>query len=145
MIELAQISRVASLVGFTIGVPTTIGTYYQVLKTRRESKEARQGLIYSANCLEFVEDDGTFVNVVPLETLHSLPKPGDVVLLPGSGKAKAGDYGAYQVSRIEHIYSRVERKQAMEGQARLAKAVAHVTPLSKAVAEPGREFQTFAG
>ena len=41
------------------------------------------------NCLEFVVDDGTCINLVPLETLHSLPKPGDVVLLPGDGISDA--------------------------------------------------------
>jgi hypothetical protein len=128
MISLLALSRYSGLVSFLVGIPTTVGTYMQVMKTRREAKEAREGLVYSENCLEFVREDGTFLNLVPLESLHSLPKEGDVVLLPGA-TAEPLAYGAYRVTRIEHIYTtvrRVEGKQALEGQARLAKAVAHV-------------------
>jgi hypothetical protein len=128
MISMMELTRYTSLVSFVVGLPTTVLTYVQVIRTRRESKEAREGLVYSQNCLEFVLQDGTFVNLVPLETLHSLPKEGDVVLLPGASTESLA-YSAYRVSRIEHIYSpvdRVEGKKAMPGQARLAKAVAHV-------------------
>ena len=128
MVAWLEISRYSGLASFVIGLPTTIGTYVEVLRARREAKEARAGLVYSRNCLEFLLEDGSFVNLVPLESLHSLPKPGDVVLLPGAlGGALA--YSAYRVTRIEHIYStvdRVEGKKALVGQARLAKAVAHV-------------------
>jgi hypothetical protein len=134
MIQLVEIARYSGLVSFLIGLPTTVGTYLQVMRARREAKQAREGFVYSENCLEFLLEDGTFINLVPLESLHSLPKPGDVVLLPG-GAAAALAYGAYRVTRLEHIYSpvvRVESKQALAGQARLAKAVAHVELVSGA-------------
>jgi hypothetical protein len=122
---------------FIVGLPTLIGTYYQAWKTRQEARQARNGFAYSENCLEFVEDDGTTVNLVPLSTLHTLPKPGDVVLLPGRVDAVAGHPGhaAYRVSRVEFIYSRVENRHAQPGQARLAKAVAHVDGLTAGVWE----------
>jgi len=150
MISLSGLARYTSIISFVVGLPTTIGTYYQVWRTRRETKEAREGLVYSQNCLEFVMNDGRFVNLVPLETLHSLPKPGDIVLLPGLGPASDAEtfaYGAYRVSRIEHIYARVEgigRQEALPGQARLAKAVAHVELLSGTAAEVTGITGTFA-
>ena len=125
------LSPYASFIGFLVGLPTLIGTYYQSWKSRQESKAARDGLVYSENCLEFVLDDGTTVNLIPLETLHSLPTRGDVVLLPGSADT-AGPHplhAAYKVNRIEFIYARVESRQAQHGQARLAKAVAHLDSL----------------
>ena len=126
------ISPYTSFFGFLVGLPTLIGTYYQAWKTRQESKEARQGLVYSENCLDFILADGTSINLVPLETLHTLPKPGDIVLLPGSQERSGPEHCAYRVNRIEHIYVRVENRHAQAGQARLAKAVAHVDAVSGA-------------
>ncbi len=136
MVSLVELSKYSGVATFVVGLPATVGTFFQVLKTRREAREVRQGLVYSANCLEFLKVDGTFVNLVPLETLHSLPKPGDIVLLPGSGEAAGAEYGAYRVIRIEHIYAQVpqeRRKDLLPGQARLAKAVAHVELLTAQV------------
>jgi hypothetical protein len=109
--------------------PTVAATYYQSFKARQEAKEARQGLLHSKNCLEFVDSDGSCVNLVPLETLHSLPKPGDIVLLPGQGLGESPKYhpGAYRIDRIEHIYSEADQKKKQPGEARLTKAVALVT------------------
>src|SRR5580698_9096880 len=84
-LPITQFSPYTSLFSFVIGLPTMIGAYYQSWKARQEARLAREGAMASANCLEFVVDDGTCVNLVPLETLHSLPKPGDIVLLPGDG------------------------------------------------------------
>ena len=131
MLPVASISPYTSLVGFCLGVPTAIATYYQAWKTRQEASQARAGLIYSKNCLEFVLQDGNSVNLVPLETLHTLPKPGDIVFLPGSGAGAADvtGMGAYRVERIEHIYTHFEHKHYDPKQARLIKAVAHVESL----------------
>ncbi len=135
MNAIVSLSPYTSLIGFVLGVPTAVGAYYQSWKTRQESRLARQGLVFSENCLEFVLDDGMTVNVVPLETLHSLPKPGDIVLLPGQEDGMDAmldpvlPHGAYRVSRIEHIYAPVQGAKAHVGQARLAKAVAHVDRL----------------
>ncbi len=126
MFPIRAISTFTSLLGFLLGFPTAIATYYQAWKTRQEAALARAGLIYSKNCLEFVLDDGTTVNLVSLETLHTLPRPGEIVLLPGSDEE---GMSAYRVSRIEHIYSRLETKEHDPKQARLIKAVAHVCGL----------------
>jgi hypothetical protein len=125
-------SFVATLAWFLIGLPTMIGAYYQSWKARQEAKAARDAAVHSMDCLEFVSGDGQCVNLVPLDSLHSLPKPGDVVLLPGHGVDKQGKFGpgAYLVERIEHIYSRVESKDSRPHEARLTKAVAQVTSLN---------------
>lgn len=72
------------------------------------------------------------MNLAPLETLHSLPKAGDVVLLPGHGIGEEEEFlpGAYLVERIEHIYTRSESKGSRPQEARLTKAVAEVTWLN---------------
>jgi hypothetical protein len=130
--HVAALSPYMSVLGFMVALPTTVATYYQSWKTRQESRDAREGLVFSHNCLEFALEDGTSINLVPLESLHSLPKPGDIVLLPGTGYTSQAPLlpGAYRVGRVEHIYAPVNTPRALPGQARLAKAVAHVEPLA---------------
>jgi hypothetical protein len=132
ILPIPSITPYTSFFAFLIGLPTLVATYYQSWKTRQENKDARQGLLFSGNCLEFMLEDGTTVNLVPLDTLHVLPQPGDIVLLPGN-KAETSDslqHGAYSVKRIEHIYTRVESRSARIGQARLIKTVAHLNVVS---------------
>lgn len=45
------------------------------------------------------------INLAPLETLHSMPKPGDMVLLPGDGMNDAEGLAAdpYRIERIEQM------------------------------------------
>ena len=73
----------ATLAWFLLGLPAMVAAFYQAWKARQEAKAMREGRLHSANCLEFVAGNGSCINLVPLETLHSLPKPGDVVMLPG--------------------------------------------------------------
>jgi hypothetical protein len=131
-LPITQFSPYTSIFSFIVGFPTLIGAYYQSWKARQEARLMREGALHSANCLEFVIEDGTCVNLVPLETLHSLPKPGDIVLLPGDGTF--GDDalapGAYRIDRVEHIYTPPDRKGIRPREARLTKAVAQVTALS---------------
>jgi hypothetical protein len=55
--------------------------------------------------------------------------------LPGRVLDKIDDprHGAYRVNRLEYIYARVENRHAHFGQARLAKAVAHVDELTTSI------------
>ena len=129
MMPLNQFSPYTSIIGFLLGMPTAVATYYQAWKTRQEATKARAGLIYSKNCLEFVLGDGSSVNLVPLETLHSLPMPGDIVFLPGAGLGGSNGTGAFRVDRIEHIFAPMEGKNHDAKQARLIKSVAHVEGL----------------
>ncbi len=122
----------ASILGLLIGMPAVLATLYQAFKTREEAKQVREGTFHSKNCLEFVAGDGTCINVVPLETLHSLPNPGDVILLPGQGVSESGEFlpGAYLVESVEHIYTPASQKGSRVKEARLTKAVAHVTSIN---------------
>jgi hypothetical protein len=70
---------------FIIALPVMAAAYYESFRARQELRRAREGTLHSFNCLEFVAGDGTCINLVPLETLHSLPRAGDVILLPGDG------------------------------------------------------------
>lgn len=131
VLPVTEFSPYTSLFSFIIGLPAMVGAYYQSWKARQEARLAREGALYSMNCLEFVVEDGTCINLVPLETLHSLPKPGDVVLLPGDGESGAEGLaaGAYRIERVEHIYTRPDRKTKRPREARLTKAVAQVSSL----------------
>ena len=126
---IAQVSPYTSLLSFIIGLPTLIGAYYQSWKARQEARVAREGALHSMNCLEFVAEDGNCINLVPLGTLHSLPKPGDIVLLPGDGISGSNNLapGAYRIDRIEHIYTSFDAKLKRPREARLTKAVAQVS------------------
>ena len=129
------IAQYSSVVGFMIGLPIVAGTYFQSHRARQEAKRALEGTLRSDNCLEFIAGDGTCINLVPLETLHSLPREGDVLLLPGDGVGTGSVFlpGAYLVEAIEHIYTKSERKGARPHEARLTKAVARVTSLNPAI------------
>jgi hypothetical protein len=128
MISIPNVTPYTSFFGFLVGLPTLVATYYQSWTNRRENQEARKRLIFSGNCLEYVLEDGRLINLVALGTLHSLPRAGDIVLLPGSdGDGLEGSgYGAYCVTRIEHIYTRSKDAKGSDHLARLIKAVAHV-------------------
>jgi hypothetical protein len=129
---MSVIAQYSSVVGFLIGLPIMAAAYFESLRARQEARHAREGSLHALNCLEFIAGDGTCINVVPLETLHSLPREGDVLLLPGDGVGNASVFlpGAYLVEAIEHIYTPSERKGARPHEARLTKAVARVTSLN---------------
>jgi hypothetical protein len=125
-------SPYVSVIGFMIGLPTVVGAYYESLRMRHEARRAREGTLHSLHCLEFVSGDGTCINLVPLETLHSLPRVSDVILLPGHGTGVEGEFltGAYLVEKVEHFYTRAQYKGCRPLEARLTKVVAQVTSLN---------------
>jgi hypothetical protein len=131
------IAQYSSVVGFMIGLPIMAGAYFESLRARQEARRAIEGTLNSANCLEFIAGDGTCINLVPLDTLHSLPREGDVLLLPGDGVSPASVFlpGAYLVESIEHIYTPADGKGVRPNEARLTKAVARVTSLNPAMTE----------
>jgi hypothetical protein len=133
---LSLLAQYSSIIGFMIGLPIVFATYYQSLRARQEARHAREGTLHALNCLEFVAGDGTCINLVPLETLHSLPRAGDVILLPGHGSGVEDEFiaGAYLVEKVEHFYTRAENKGHRPHEARLTKAVAQVTSLNPVIA-----------
>jgi hypothetical protein len=133
MIDLvARISTYTDIITFVVGLPAILGAYYQSFKARQEARREREGRLHSQDCLEFVALDGDCINLVPLETLHSLPRAGDVILLPGNGVGGQETYlpGSYLVESVEHYYSQIEYKGSHPQEARLTKAVAKVTSLN---------------
>lgn len=126
-----QLNAYLGILCSVVILPTVGATYYQSFKARQEAREAREGLLHAKNCLEFVVADGSCINLIPLETLHTLPMPGDIVLLPGDGVDPEASFapGAYRVERIEHIYTPAEIKRRQPREARLTKAVALVSSL----------------
>lgn len=125
----------AGILGLLIGLPTVLAAFYQSFKARQEARQAREISLHSMNCLEFVTGDGTCINLVPLEMLHSLPRAGDVIMLPGLGMKVGGEFipSAYLVESVEHFYAQVEYKGSRPQEARLTKAVAQVTSLNPAM------------
>ncbi|HWE83755.1 MAG TPA: hypothetical protein VG267_02345 [Terracidiphilus sp.] len=139
---LEKLSYISNILAFLVVLPTMVATYYQAYKARQEAKRERESRLDSAQCLEFVSGDGTCINLVPLETLHSLPKPGDVVMLPAHGICGSSEFlpGAYLVESIEHFYSHVEGcKDGRPNEARLTKTVAQVTSLNPTLAPEAAE------
>jgi hypothetical protein len=122
----------ADIITFVVGLPTVLATYYQAFKTRQEALREREGLLHSQDCLEFVSMNGDCINLVPLETLHSLPRSGDVILLPGEGTGTGKKFlpGAYLVDSVEHFYTHVDKRGCRPQEARLTKAVVRVTSLN---------------
>jgi hypothetical protein len=133
---LSLLAQYSSIIGFMIGLPIVFATYYQSLRARQEARNDRQGSLHARDCLEFVAGDGSCINLVPLRTLRSLPRAGDVILLPGHGSGVDGEFlaGAYLVEKVEHYYTRAEHKNHRIHEAQLTKAVAQVTSLNPVVA-----------
>ncbi|MDR3740877.1 MAG: hypothetical protein P4L40_17820 [Terracidiphilus sp.] len=129
---LDHFGSIASILGLLIGMPAVFITLYQAMKTRQEAREVREGTWHSLDCLEFIDGVGNCINVVPLETLHSLPQAGDVVFLPGEGFKEGAEFppSAYLVESVEHLYSPAKHRMHRRQEARLTKAVAHVTSLN---------------
>ena len=129
-IQIATLSYLANILAFLVALPISAATWYQALRARQELRRSRELIIDSANCLEFLTADGACVNLIPLDTLRTLPRPGDIVLLPGDGvHTDALHTGAWRVDRVEHIYTRARGKKARPQEARLTQAIAHVTSL----------------
>lgn len=130
--SITMITPYADIITFVVGIPTVAATYYQAFKARQEARKEREGTLHSQDCLEFVSLNGDCINLVPLETLHSLPRAGDVILLPGDGVGEGKSYlpGAYLVESVEHYYTHVEKRSSRPNEARLTKAVAKVTSLN---------------
>lgn len=130
IISLPALSYTANILSFFVTAPIAAASWYQALRARQEVRRSRELVIHSENCLEFVSADGHCVNLVPLETLHNLPRPGDVVLLPGEGVASpVAGTGAWRIERVEHIYTQSMHKSARPQEARLTKTMAYVVSL----------------
>lgn len=77
---LSLIADVVTIVGIPALVISTV-TFYQEYRKERAERRAIKGV--SEDCLEFYDPHGRVaINLVPLEVVKVLPRPGDVVFLP---------------------------------------------------------------
>jgi hypothetical protein len=120
-----RVSNLAGFASFAIGLPLVVATYYQAYRARQAAQAALRPPILSENCVEFVLADGTWINLVPLDSFHTLPAPGTVVLLPGDAMGEGA--GVYRVEALEYIYASEGPNAQQPRQAKLTKAVAQVS------------------
>jgi hypothetical protein len=95
-----------------VGLPTLAFSTWRLWKDFRKEKadaEARRAdeerqQIVSVGCLQFSEND-VGINLVPLEKVVAIPRPGDFVFLPGEthdGKNVGG--GVYVVKNLHFSF-----------------------------------------
>ena len=95
------ISLIADVVTI-IGLPAIVVTTWSLYREFRKERAERKKLI-SEGCLEFLDSQQRVaVNLVPLDRVPSLPRPGDRVFLPGEGV----NYGAgqYEIESISFTF-----------------------------------------
>ena len=98
------VSRIADAFAI-LGVPalwiTTLRFYREF---RRDQADRREIKSVSQDCLEF-SDDKQAINLVPLESITFMPRPGDTVYLPGETHDRI-NYGGglYEVERVSFTY-----------------------------------------
>ena len=100
------VGRVADLVTI-LGVPVLAYGTWQLFREIRQERAARKEVkSVSHGCLEFNDlDAGVGVNLVPLEAITGVPRPGDLVFLPGE-RHDGVTYGVgeYEVQRVAFSY-----------------------------------------
>ncbi len=95
-----------------VGLPTlvwsTLRLWFDLRRERAAAverrAEAERREIVSVGCLQF-SDEQAAINLVPLERVPALPRPGDLVFLPGEtrdGKNWGG--GEYEVERLSFTF-----------------------------------------
>ncbi len=86
------------------GIPTLLVSNINLY---REAKKAREPQTVSMGCLEFYDVEGKCgVNLVPLEHVMAIPRPGDEVYLPGeTHDLKTYGQGYYEVLKVVFGYS----------------------------------------
>jgi hypothetical protein len=99
-----HVADVITIVGLPTLIWSTMRLWGELRKERvevvlRRAEEQRRQVV-SVGCLEFTDADAV-INLVPLEKMAAVPRPGDFVSLPGEtagGKNYGG--GEYQVEKV---------------------------------------------
>jgi hypothetical protein len=102
------VADVVTIVGLPTLIWSTCRLWHDLRKERAEAvlrraeEERRQ--IVSVGCLEFCDADAA-INLVPLERIAAVPRPGDFVSLPGeTADGKNYGRGEYEVERIAFTF-----------------------------------------
>jgi hypothetical protein len=80
------------------------------------------------NCLEFLDlDKGIGINLIPLSSTPAIPRPGDIVLLPGEFSGNENHAaGTYKVESIHFIYNQAAKEVDQPFPALLGKITVNV-------------------
>jgi hypothetical protein len=86
-----------------IGVPVLVVSMFKLYREYQRDRAGR-GTIkgVSEDCLEFYDrQENVAVNLIPLETIRVLPRPGDFVFLPGETRDGVNHNAAeYEVEKV---------------------------------------------
>ena len=99
------VSRIADFIAI-LGVPALWITTRRFYAEFRKDQAARRAVqIVSQGCLEF-SDDQAGINLIPLDKVTVVPRPGDTVILPGETH-DGTNYGAgvYDIESVSFSYS----------------------------------------
>jgi hypothetical protein len=104
---LDSVGHVADFVTI-IGVPALAWSTYQLWGELRRQREERKAIkTVSQDCLEFSDlHQRVAINLVPLDRVTVIPRPGDFVFLPGeTHDGKIFGRGDYEVEKISFGYA----------------------------------------
>jgi hypothetical protein len=99
MAWLNLIADIVTIIGVPVLVVTTRKLYREHQRDRAERRTIKG---VSEDCLEFYDrQENVAVNLIPLETIRVLPRPGDFVFLPGEAR-EGVNLGAaeYEVEKV---------------------------------------------
>lgn len=95
------ISLVADVVTI-VGIPVLAVTTYRLYREYAKGREVKN---VSQDCLESNENK-TGINLVPLKKVAALPRPRDIVFLPGEPhEGKNYGSGEYEVERVAFAFN----------------------------------------
>jgi hypothetical protein len=99
---LRWLNLIADIVAI-IGVPVLVVSICKLYREhQRDRAEQRTIKGVSEDCLEFYDrQENVAVNLIPLETIRVLPRPGDFVFLPGETRDGMNHSAAeYEVEKV---------------------------------------------
>jgi len=113
---------IAGSLASIVALPNLGFVYWQLYKLRKAIGGPR---VVSEECLEFLQTQPRMaINLVPLNKLTFIPRPGDSVLLPGDGPQLGA--GMYEITGVCHSFTEETEDVCQPSQARLVKVVAYI-------------------
>ncbi len=94
------IGRIADVIAI-LGIPTLAVATLDLVRRERARRKIES---VSHGCLEF-STHGIGINLVPLDRITVLPRPGDVVMLPGETSSGVNlGAGEYEVEQVTFLF-----------------------------------------
>jgi hypothetical protein len=106
--------------------------YFQTRQAWKELKKARETQSVGHECLGFVDSNrGVGINLIPLATTPAIPRPGDIVSLPGEFFGNENpSAGTYEVESVHFIYSPAPMEVDQPGPALLSRINVNVREMT---------------